>query len=82
MPDLDEKAHSFVNGALDRGDLSPRGCQIEHGGSAPLQSTDPPSLRMLARNRGPVHTQFGPFLATIQERPPKNTRRSTEIVVS
>ena len=55
---------------------------VEHGGSTPLQSADPPSLRMLARKRGPVHTQFGPFLATIRKRPPKNTRRCAEIVVS
>jgi hypothetical protein len=76
------KAHGFVGGAPDRGDLSPRDCQIEHGGSTPLQLADPPSLEMLARKRGPVHTQFGPILATIRERPPKNTRRGAEIVVS
>ena len=35
---------------------------------------------MLALKRGPVHTRFGPILATIRERPPKNTRRGTEIV--
>jgi hypothetical protein len=64
------------------GDLSPRDCQIKYGGSAPLQFTDPPSPQMLARNRGPVHTQFGPFLAINRERPPKNTRRSADIVVS
>ena len=56
------------------GDLSPRDCQIEPGGSTPLQLADPPSLRMLARKRGPVHTQFGPILATIRERPPKKSR--------
>jgi hypothetical protein len=44
---------------------------VEHGGSTPLQPADPPSLLMLARKRGPVHTQFGPILATIRERPPK-----------
>jgi hypothetical protein len=65
------KAHGFVGGAPDRGDLSPRDCQIEHGGSTPLQFADPPSPRMLARICGPVHTQFGPFLAMNRERPPK-----------
>jgi len=53
-----------------------------YGGPTPLQLADPPLLRMLARKRGPVHTQFGPILATIRERPPKNTRRYSEIVVS
>ena len=56
--------------------------QIVHGGSAPLQTADPPSPRMLARNRGLVKTKCCPFLATIRERSPKNTRRSAEIVVS
>ena len=46
---------------------------LEHGGSSPLQPGDPPSLRMLARKPGPVHTQFGPILATIRERPPKTS---------
>jgi hypothetical protein len=71
--DLADAAESarFRERRTGPGDLSPRDCQIEHGGSTPLQLADPPSLEMLARKRGPVHTQFGPILATIRERPPK-----------